>query len=99
MWIWSIKIKGSKGASPYEQILELRDVLNNKLHAKAKELNIDISNMSSQAICDKLKEVGGITYHQASAVTALFDLTNTASRDITQGQVNQVKSLVMNLDI
>ena len=95
----TIEIKGSKAGTPYEQLLELRDVLNNKIIGKAKGLNIETNNMSNLAISDKLKEVGGITLQQSKAFDALIDLTNSASPNITQSQVDQVRSLVHNLDI
>ncbi|NNK87156.1 MAG: hypothetical protein HKO90_02635, partial [Flavobacteriaceae bacterium] len=94
-----IKIKGSKAKSPYEELLELRDVLNSKIVGKARGLKIETDNMSNIAISDKLKEVGGITLQQAKAFKALIDLTNSASPKITQAQVNEVRSLVNNLDI
>ena len=94
-----IQIQGGGLGTPYEQLLELRDVLNNKLTNKAKELNIPSTNITSLALSDKLKEVGGLTIQQAKAFNALIDLTNTASPEITQSQVNQVRNLVNNLDI
>lgn len=95
----SINIQGSKAGTPYEQLLELRDVLNHKIRAKANELNIDTSNMSNHAISQKLKEVGGITFQNSQAFETLIELTNAASQQITQAQVNQVRALVYNLDI
>lgn len=95
----TINIQGSTAGTPYEQLLEIRDVLNDKIRKRARDLNIDPTHMSNYAVSDKLKEVGGITYQQSKGYEALIELMNSANHNITQAQVNLVKSAVNNLDI
>ena len=94
-----ILVDGESIGTPFEQLQELRAVLNGKIISKAKDLNLPVENQSAQSLAQKLKEVGGLTIQQQKAYNELINVINLAPRDIPQGQVNQVESLVSNLSI
>lgn len=85
--------------TPYQQLMELRDVLNSKIVNRAKELNIATENTSSLVLLDELNRVGGITFKKMQAFKALIDLTNQADQKINQAEVDQIKYMVSNLSI
>ncbi len=85
--------------SPYKQLMELRDVLGSKISNRAKELNISTVNASSAVLIEELNKVGGITFKNKQALSALIDLTNDANRDISQAQVDQISAMVRSITI
>ncbi len=94
-----IFVEGSGGGTPYEQLQELRDILNGKIISKAKDLNLKTENSTATAIASELKKVGGITIQKEQAFRELIELINLAPREIGQGQVNSIRSLISNLNL
>lgn len=89
----------ASSGTPYQQLMEIRDVLNSKIVQRAKELDIPVNNMSGLLLCEKLKEVGGITIKNARSFKALLELTNKADKSIKQAQVDRIKNIVLNFSI
>ena len=94
-----LNMNTNSSGSPYQQLMELRDVLNSKIVNRAKELNLSTDNSSSLALIDELNRVGGITFKKMNEFKALIDLTNSADQNLNQNQLNQIKNLVLNLNI
>jgi len=88
-----ISILGSRAETPYQQLMEIKDTLNQKIVKKAIEFKIPTDNTSNSALIDKLKEVGAVTLQNARNINALIDLTNSGNPSINQSQVNQVKRI------
>lgn len=95
-----INIKGSQAETPYEQLLEVRDALNNKIISKATKENIPTEDVTALALCDELLEINIISRQNARNFNTLLKLTNIAGGSaITQIQVNQIKALYNNLKL
>jgi len=95
----TIITKGSHAVTPYQELLEIRDALTNKIRDKARENNIPTDNLSSLALADKLVENNIITRQSGRHFSMLMDLTNIGTHSITQLQVNQIKALYNHLSI
>ena len=94
-----INIKGSKAITPYEQLLEIRDALNNQIIRKAHKYDISTENISIPALCETLLNANRISRQSAHSFNILLDLTNSGSASITQSQVDQAKALYNNFKL
>ncbi len=95
----SLNMNLSLSGTPFQQLMELRGVLTNKIGKRAEELNIPIENASSSILVEKLKEVGGITIKKARSFNTLLALINKADKKVTQSQVDRIKNMVLNFSI
>ena len=95
----TIITKDSRATTPYQELLEIRDALTNKIRDKARENNIPTDNLSSLAISEELVKNNIITRQSGRHFSTLLDLTNIGTHSITQQQVNQIKALYNHLSL
>lgn len=99
----AIKIGGQKEdeapKTPFQQMLNLRDILNHRIILKSQENNISTVNKSSIQLKDELLKSESITSQDAKLFQTLIDLTNASDKSITQSQLNKVHLLYNNLKL
>ena len=96
-----VKIKSALKtvASPYHQLLNIRESLHNQIIRKAQENNITTLNKSSIELCEALNDLDLISNKNTRFFLALIDLTNSGDKSINQNQVDKVKELFNNLQL
>lgn len=91
--------KKSHAETPYQELLELQDDINQKLKNIATSNSITISGSSNYALTNELADKQIIKGHIASQLKTLIELNNLGlnSPKITYEQVTQMKRLFNNI--
>lgn len=93
--------KKSFAETPYQELLELQDTINQRLKSIAKQNNIEVSASSNFAITSQLEHHQVITKTTARELKALIELNNLGlnSPKITYAQVTRIKKLFNNISL
>lgn len=91
--------KRSRAETPYQELLELQDAINQKLKSIASQKGLTTSGSSNFAITSELEQNQIITSHTARQLKALIELNNLGlnSPKIYYEQVSQMKKLFTNI--
>ncbi|MBT8376587.1 MAG: hypothetical protein KJO22_06940 [Bacteroidia bacterium] len=87
--------------TPYQELLELQDIINQKLKAIANQNNIDVGSASNFAITSQLEHHQVISKTTSRELKALIELNNLGlnSPKITYAQVTRIKKLFNNISL
>jgi len=94
--------KKSHAESPYQELLELKEAINQKLNSIANQNGINTSTSSNFAITSVLAEQEMISSDAAHKLKKLIELNNkalNASSNITHDQVSKMKRIFNNISI
>ena len=91
--------KKSHAETPYQELLELQDAINQKLKSIASQNGLKVSGASNFAITSELEQNKIITSHTARQLKALIELNSLGlnSPKIYYEQVSQMKKLFNNI--
>lgn len=91
--------KKSHAETPYQELLELQDMINQKLKLKATQNGITSNGSSNFALTNVLVDNDIINNHTAHQLKTLIELNNFGlnSPKITYNQVSQMKKLLNNI--
>jgi len=95
----NITPKRSHAESPYQELLELQDIINQKLKNIATQNGITTTSSSNFALTSDLADNKIINSHTAHKLKMLIELNNMAlnSPKISHNQVTQIKKLFNNI--
>jgi hypothetical protein len=93
--------KKSHAESPYQELLELQDMINQKLKDKATQNGITPNSSSNFALTNQLADSNIINNQTARQLKTLIELNNIGlnSPTITYNQVSQMKKLLNNISL
>lgn len=94
-----IKPQANREATPYNQILNVRNNLINFLITKSKANNLDFNAQLPSYMCSQLLRNNTIQVNQAQMIEALLNLTANANENTTQKQADAVHQLLAQVDI
>lgn len=91
--------KSSHADSPYQELLELQDTINQKLKEILSAKNIPITGISNFALVSSLSDNSIIDGQKARQLKSLIELTNLGlhAPNISKSQVEQMKTLFYNI--
>ena len=89
----------SYAESPYQELLELKEVINQKLKGIASQTGINISTSSNFTLVSILKENGKISSDTSHKLKKIIELNNKAlnAPKITHEQVSKIKRIYNNI--
>jgi|GEM_PF-2422608 len=89
----------SYAESPYQELLELKEVINQKLKGIASQNGINISTSSNFTLVSILKENGKISSDTSHKLKKIIELNNKAlnAPKITHEQVSKIKRIYNNI--
>ena len=93
--------KKSHAETPYQELLELQDMINQKLKHKATQNGITLNGSSNFALTNDLVDNNIISSQTARQLKTLIELNNIGlnSPKITYDQVSQMKKLFNNISL
>lgn len=93
--------KKSHAETPYQELLELQDMINQKLKLKTSQSGISVNGSSNFALTNDLVDNNIINNQTARQLKTLIELNNIGlnSPKITYNQVSQMKTLFNNISI